>query len=179
MRTIVKHFSNPRLILVLGILLMIDLVLFSIPSLAGSQSQILAAAPDFTLPDIKGIYTPAYVYEFLAAIGPAGRHAYQMMHFTTDLALPLLYGLLLFAGICRLVSLQPGININLPLVALLPMTSDLAENFCMVTITAKYPEVHTGLTWLAQGFTLLKFSGFAICLAVIIFSIARHRKVKH
>jgi hypothetical protein len=99
-----------------------------------------------------------------------------MMHFTTDLAFPLLYGLLLFAALCRLVRQQTGVNTHLPLLALLPVVSELAENFSLVTITAQYPTFHPGLTWLAQGFTLLKFGGLLTSLTVIIILLSRSRK---
>jgi len=176
MQNIIKRFNNPRVILLLGILVLINLVLFSIPTLAGSRPQILASAPEFTVPDMRGIYSPAYVYDFLTAVGPAGRQAYQMMHFTTDLAFPLLYGLLLFAGLCRLVSRRPESDTHLPLIALLPVVSDLAENFSLVAITAKYPAFPSGLTWLAQGFTLLKFGGIFACLAIMAIVISRYKK---
>ena len=175
MQNIVKRFSNPRLLILLVILVLINLALFSVPSLSGSRPRILALAPEYTVPDMKGIYSPEYVYDFLSVIGPEGRHAYQMMHYTTDLAFPILYGLLLFASLCRLTELNPRINRHLPLIALIPSVSDLVENFSMVTITAKYPEYLPGLTRFSQGFTFLKFGGIAFCLAVIIFLSIRQK----
>jgi hypothetical protein len=151
------------------------MAMFSIPSLAGSRPRILASAPEYTVPDMKGFYTPDYVYEFLTVIGPAGRQAYQMMHFTTDLAFPFLYSLLLFAGLSLLVTQDLEVNHLLPLIALLPLVSDLAENFTMVAITASYPRFQSGLTWLGQGFTLLKFGGIIFCVVVIVFLSIKHR----
>ena len=176
MPNIIKRFNNPRITLVLGILVLVNLALFSLPALAGSRPKILASAPELAVPDMKGIYSPDYVYDFLTAIGPAGRHAFQMMHFTTDLVFPLLYGLLLFAMLCRLVSQQAGGNVHLPLLALLPVASDLAENFSLVMITAQYPAFHPRLTWLAQGFTLLKFGGLLATLTVIVILFSMSRK---
>lgn len=176
MQTIIKRFSNPRAVLILLILVMVNMALFSIPALAGSRPLILALSPNYNVPDMKGIYTPDYVYDFLTAIGPAGRQAYQMMHFTTDLAFPLLYGLLLFAELSLLVTRNPGVSRLLPLIALLPSVSDLAENFIMVAITASYPKFKPGLTWLAQGFTLLKFGGIILCVVLIATLSIRHRK---
>lgn len=178
MQNIIKRFNNPRILLLLGILVLFNLSAFSISSLAGSRPRILASAPEFAIPDMKGIYSPAYIYDFLAAIGPAGRHAYQIMHLTTDLAFPVLYGLLFFAGLCRLVSQQAGSNIYLPLITILPVVSDLTENFAMVAITAKYPAFHPGLIWFAQVFSLLKFGGLIVCLAVIILLFTRQRMGK-
>lgn len=179
MKTISKRLSNPRAIILLLILVSINLALFSIPALAGSRPRILALAPEYTVPDMKGSYSPDYVYDFLTAIGPEGRHAYQMMHFTTDLAFPILYGALLFAVLSRLVDVKSGINPNLRWIALLPFISDLAENFLMVAITAKYPDFLPGLTKIAQGFTLLKFGGLFLCVAVIIVMSIRPKNVRH
>lgn len=176
MQNTIKRFSNPRVVLLLLILVMFNMAMFSIPALAGSRSRILTSAPNYTVPDMKGIYTPDYIYDFLTSIGPAGRQAYQMMHFTTDLAFPFLYGLLLFAGLSLLVTQNSGGRRLLPLIALLPFVSDLAENFIMVAITASYPRFKPGLTWLAQGFTLLKFGGITFCVIMIILLSIRHRK---
>lgn len=176
MKNIIKRFGNPRVLLLLIILVLINLALFSIPTLAGSRPNILASAPGYAVPDMKGVYSPDYVYDFLKAVGPAGRHAYQMMHFTTDLAFPILYGLLLFSGLCRLADLNSGIHPTLPLIALMPFLSDLAENFSMVAITAKFPDFLPSLIRLAQVFTIFKFGGIFFCLAVIVILIIRQKK---
>ena len=176
MQSALTQFGKPKVILLLGILFLVNLTLFSLPTVAGSRPQILAAAPKLTVPDMKGFYSPAYVYDFLAAIGPDGRHAYQMMHFTTDLAFPLIYGSLLFAGSCRMVSLAKGNKAHLPFLAVLPVAADLAENFTLAAITASFPAYRAGLTWLAQAFTLLKFGGIAACLVVIGTLLIRRRR---
>ncbi len=177
MQKVLTQFGKPKVILLLGILFLVNLVLFSLPAVAGSRPQILAEAPKLTVPDMKGFYSPTYVYDFLAAIGPTGRHAYQMMHFTTDLAFPFIYGSLLFAGICRMVvGLAKGKKAQLPFLAVLPVAADLAENFTMVAITASFPTYRAGLTWLAQVFTLLKFGGIAACLIIIGTLLIRQRR---
>ncbi|MBG0786975.1 MAG: hypothetical protein H0S79_17910 [Anaerolineaceae bacterium] len=177
MRNIEKRFGNPRVVLLFLILVILNMAMFSIPSLAGSRPRILASAPEYTVPDMKGIYTPDYIYDLLTVIGPAGRQAYQMMHFTTDLAFPFLYGLLIFSGLSLLASRDSEVRHFLPLIALLPFVSDLAENFTMVAITASYPKFKPGLTWLAQGFTLLKFGGIIFCVVVIVILSIKHRHI--
>jgi len=179
MKKLAIRFGKPGVILVLGILLLVNLALFSLPALAGSQPRILAAAPDLSIPDMKGFYSPAYIAAFLAAIGPQGRHAYQMMHFTTDLAFPFIYGLFLFAVLCRQVNLGKSPHPALPLIALLPLAADLAENFSMVAITANFPAALSGLVWLAQAFTILKFGGIGLCVVVIAVLLVRKRPGEH
>lgn len=179
MQRALTQFGKPKVILLLGILFLVNVMLFALPAVAGSRPQILAEAPKLTVPDMKGFYSPTYVYDFLAAIGPTGRHAYQMMHLTTDLAFPFIYGSLLFAGIGRMVSLAKGNNANLPLLAVLPVAADLAENFTMAAITASFPTYRAGLTWLAQAFTLLKFGGIAACLILIGILLIRRRRSQY
>jgi hypothetical protein len=177
MQNVIQKFSNRRLITILGILLLANLLLFSLPGFPGSRSAILANAPEQKIPDMMGFYSPQEVYDFLSTIGPAGRAAYQMMHFSTDLAFPIVYGLFLFAWLCRLVI---GMDLKLqylPVLAFLASAADLAENFSMVFITNRFPEFLPGLTRLAQGFSLVKFAGIGICITIgIIFTVRNHLK---
>ncbi|MDY6873579.1 MAG: hypothetical protein SVR81_06390, partial [Chloroflexota bacterium] len=101
MAKIIEKFGQRWIVLLLSGLFLLNLLLFSLPAFPGSQPQILAAAPTRQIPDMMGIYSPEAVNDFLADIGPSGRAAYQLMHFSSDLAFPLVYGLLLFALISR------------------------------------------------------------------------------
>lgn len=168
-------FGQTKVILILGLLLVINLSLFSLPGLAGSRPKILAAAPEYMVPDMKGFYSPAYIADFLTAIGPEGRQAYQMMHFTTDLAFPLVYGLLIFAGFSRMLTVGKATRSTLPLIALVPVLADLAENFSMVAITTAYPRSMPALVWMAQAFTLIKFGGIGFCMVALVFLWLRQR----
>ncbi len=166
MQILIEKFSNRRLIIFLGILLLVNLLLFSFPNFPGSRTVILTDAPNQQIPDMMVLYSPQNVHEFLTAVGPAGRDAYQLMHFSTDLAFPLIYGLFLFAWLSRLVQ-GKGIKLQyLPLIAFIASGADLAENFSMVYLTATFPAFHPGLTRLAQVFTLVKFACIGICIIV-------------
>jgi hypothetical protein len=168
MQVLIEKFSNRRLITLLGILLLANLLLFSLPDFQGGRTSILANAPGQKIPDMVGIYSPQEVYDFLSAIGPAGREAYQMMHFSIDLAFPLIYGLFLFAWLSRLVIGKDSKLQYLPLLAFMVSGADLAENFTMVYITNRFPEMFPGLTRLAQVFSLVKFTGIVICVIIWI-----------
>jgi hypothetical protein len=157
-----------KVILPLAVLFLINLALFSLPGVPGSQPKILALAEDLQIPDMMGIYSPDDVYTFLDSVGGTGRTSYQTMHYATDLAFPLVYGALLFALLCRAID-KTGTNFRwLPFIAFLPTLADLAENFTLVTITARFPEFLPGLTHLAQVFTLFKFGGIGLCLVINI-----------
>lgn len=164
-----QKFGQRKLILVLTVLFLLNLALFSLPDVPGSTFNITAAAPDLQIPDTLGIYSPEKVHAFLQAIGPEGRAAYQWMHFTTDLAFPLVYGWLLFAILCRCVLNTSSKFQRLPFLGWLIAAVDLAENFTLVAITDRYPTFSPALTRLAQVFTIAKFAGIALSLAAIIF----------
>ena len=166
MQILIEKFSNRRLITFLGILLLVNLLLFSFPNFPGSSSVILAAAPNQNIPDLMGFYSPQAVYDFLSAVGPSGREAYQLMHFSTDLAFPLVYGLFLFAWLSRSVRGRRTKLQYLPLIAFIASGADLAENFSMVYLTATFPAFHPGLTRLAQVFSLVKFAGIGTCIFI-------------
>ena len=124
---------------------------------------------------MMGLYSPGDVYDFLESIGSAGRSAYQTMHFTTDLAFPLVYGALLFSLLCQAIQ-KTQVKVQwLPFIAFVPSVIDLAENFTFVYITARFPAFLPDLTRLAQVFTIIKFGGIFICLLVIIFLIGKKR----
>ena len=179
MQVLIEKFSNRRLIILLGILLLANLLLFSLPGFPGSRPTILANAPFQKIPDMMGIYSPQEVYDFLTAIGPAGREAYQLMHFSSDLAFPLVYGLFLFSWLSRLVVGKDPKTQYLPLIAFLASAADLAENFTMVYITDRFPSFLPGLTRLSQVFSLVKFAGIGICVGIgIILTVKNNLKKK-
>lgn len=163
------YFGTKRCILILGALLLINLALFSIPGVPGSTARITASAPDQTPPDILGIYSPEVVTTFLETIGAEGRAQYQIMHLTTDLAFPLVYGLSLFSLLSWL-TLRLNLQAQwIPWLGLLATGFDLAENFTFVFITDRYPQEFSGLTWLAQVFTIGKFAMVGISILAALY----------
>lgn len=178
MKVLIEKFSNRRLITFLGILLLANLLLFSIPGLPGSRASILASAPDQQIPDMMGIYSPKAVYDFLSAIGPSGREAYQWMHYTSDLTFPLVYGLFLFSWLCRLVVGKDSKLHYVPFIAVLASAADLAENFSMVSITDRFPVYLQGLTRLAQVFSLMKFLGIGVCGVIGLILVVNNNREK-
>lgn len=163
------YFGTKRCSLILGVLLLINLALFSIPGVPGSTARITASAPDQTPPDILGIYSPEVVTTFLETIGAEGRAQYQIMHLTTDLAFPLVYGLFLFSLLSRL-TLSLNLRVQwIPWLGLVATGFDLAENITFLFITHRYPQAFPGLIWLAQVFTLGKFAVIGISLIMALY----------
>ena len=167
--------GQTKVVLPLTIIFLINLALFSIPGFPGSSPMILSSAADLNIPDMMGIYSPEDVYHFLETIGAAGRSAYQTMHFATDLAFPLVYGALLFSALCWATHKAQIKTRWLPFIAVFPTLVDLAENFTLVTITARFPDFLPGLTRLAQVFTILKFTGISVSFIVLIILVIKKK----
>ncbi|MCB2209975.1 hypothetical protein KQH62_03670 [bacterium] len=176
MAKIVRYFGQRKVVILLGVLLVLNLLLFSLSAFPGSQPQILATAPTRQIPDMMGIYSPQAVYDFLTDIGPEGRAAYQLMHFSSDLVFPLIYGMLLFALISRRLLQRDRAPYQIALLAFVGPLFDLAENFSMVAITNSFPTAMPGLTRLAQVFTLLKFGGIGLSILTILVLAVRNTR---
>ncbi|MEA3326469.1 MAG: hypothetical protein U9R53_04070 [Chloroflexota bacterium] len=91
-----QKLGQKKLIILIGVLLLINTVFFSLPGIPGSLSKITEHAPSQDPPDVMMFYSPDEVYKFLTTIGPVGRHAFQTMHLTVDMSFPILYGLFFF-----------------------------------------------------------------------------------
>jgi len=88
MSYILQKSDQKKLIIILGVLLLINTAFFSLPVLPGSLSKITEQAPEQNPSDVMIFYSPNEVCEFLKAIGPDGRQAFQIMHLTIDLSFP-------------------------------------------------------------------------------------------
>ncbi len=168
-----REIGTKKRVVFFGILIIIVLILFNSPNSPGSLKSVSQNSPDLTIPDVWGIYTPEEIYQFLSAIGLEGRQAYQYLHLTTDLAFPVVYGLFLSGLISLLLSkLEKPCNF-LPLFSVLAAVFDLAENLLFVYITNNYPDYPTGLVWLVQVFTILKFAMLGVSIFIVLYLLSR------
>lgn len=97
MKSLVVILGQKKRVVLLGILMMVNIAMFSLPGLPANLSSVTQAAPEATIPDMRIKYSPDEVYDFLTLIRTEGRQTYQRMHLTTDLAFPLIYGFFLFS----------------------------------------------------------------------------------
>jgi hypothetical protein len=184
MKRINVKFGQRRQLIFLGALLLINLTLFYIPNVPGSIPNILQYAADsstLTIPDMKFYSDIDEIYTFLADITQEGRHAYQIMHWTTDLAFPILYALFLFSLTARNlltadVELQKKKPSNLlPFLALIPAGFDLIENFILLYITKHFPEYFGVLMSALRLFTAGKFFFLFVNLTLILYLVIKNR----
>jgi len=109
-------------------------------------------------------YNANKLYNFLTKIGAKGRHAFQMMHATTDFSFPLVYGLFFHLIIHQFSYQFSQQKSYLPFLAFLPTGFDLTENFTLIYITDRFPDDTQKIATVVPLFTFGKF----ICLAAII-----------
>lgn len=167
MKSLMITFGKKKRVVLFGLLLMVNIALFSLPGLPANLSKVTQEAPEVQIPDMQFGYSPNDVYDFLTLIGPEGRQAYRWMHLTTDLAFPIIYGLFLFSTSSFLL-VQVGMHTFLiTLFGIFAAIFDLAENFSLLFITDRYPEFFNGLANLARIFTLGKFTFMLLSFGTI------------
>lgn len=169
MKSLVMVLGQKKRVVVLGILMMLNIALFSLPGLPANNAKVIGENPDAQIPDMQLGYSIEEVYDFLTLIGPDGRQAYQLMHLTTDLAFPVVYGIFLFSIISYLL-VQTGLQqYFITLSGILAAGFDLAENFTLMYITDRFPNFFPGLVNLARIFTMAKFSFMLVSFMIIGF----------
>lgn len=167
MKSLIITFGKKKRIVLFGILLMVNIVLFSLPGMPANISKVIQKSPEVQIPDMRLGYSANELFDFLTLIGPEGRQAYQWMHLTTDLAFPIIYGLFFFSTSSYLL-VQVGMpTLFIAWFGVFAAVFDLAENFTLLFITNRYPEFLSGLANLARLFTLGKFT-FILTSFVII-----------
>ena len=157
MNQLMNYLSQRKCLIVFIILFLLNSALFFVPISPLSIMKITRNAPGIQIPDMIPFYSTEYIYTFLEEIGEQGRQLYQLVHLTSDLAFPLIYGLLFFGLISRFsIILDTSSKMYIPLLPWIAAIFDLAENFTLNYITSQFPDRLIGLTMLARVFTLMK-----------------------
>ena len=167
MKSLAIVLGQKKRVVVLGILMMVNIALFSLPGLPANIAKVIGENPDTQIPDMQPGYSVEEVYDFLTLIGPEGRQAYQLMHLTTDFAFPIVYGVFLFSIISYLL-VQAGLQqFFITWLGIFAAGFDLAENFTLMYITDRFPKFLPGLVNLARIFTMGKFSFMLVSFMII------------
>ena len=157
MKQLMNSLSQKKCLVMLILLFLINSAFFFVPISPLSTMKITGNAPGIQIPDMIPFYSTEYIYTFLEGIGDQGRQLYQLVHLTSDLAFPLIYGLLFFGLISRFsIILDTSSKMYTPFLPWIAAIFDLAENFTLNYITSQFPEQLKRLTKLAKFFTLMK-----------------------
>lgn len=105
-------------------------------------------------------YSPRAAHTQLTFFGDEGREVYKTIELTADMIYPLVYGFafaLLIAFLWKRLVPQAGWVYWLPLLPLIGMLFDYAENMAIVSLINSFPAPALGMARLAGAFTLLKW----------------------
>jgi hypothetical protein len=172
MRAFVTKYSGGKTVLaffVLANLLYLLMLFLTIP-------QVMVYARGMKLFDMMPTgYDPGYATAFLDTLGPAGRSVYLTHQLPVDLLYPLFSALaycLLMAWLFKKLNLFEKPVFYLCLLPLVAGLFDYLENFGIITMILKYPEVSPVLVSTVSGFTLIKSMLSALFFIILILAFA-------
>ncbi len=165
---------------VVALLMVLFLVLFLVvfPAVI---SRLDTLAGKIGMIDTQFSYTPAQVFEMVAAYGPEGRALYVLSTLTADLLFPFNYSLLLALLMIltyRQAFANPTWVRRLIFIPFLTAGMDLLENAGIVALLLSFPQQWVWLAQAAGLFTTLKwiFMGVSYTLVLVGFvGLARAR----
>lgn len=156
-----------RLLLVAAVSALIAVNTLNVPLMVPRIRQLAGGAP---MLDLRLGYAPREAYQFLDALGPAGRTMYLAMLWTVDLLLPLLFTLFLWTAIGK------GELRRWRWAALAAGVADCLENMAITTLLTAYPSHRNGFVWLASTFTASKFSLYLVSSLLALAGAWLHRR---
>lgn len=173
--------THHRLQYVLWIAFLLANIYTMLALMPDSLEKIRGASPNgesVTLPDKtpRG-FTSDELYYFLDKIGETGRQEYLRFHLTIDLMFPFLYGLFLALTIRILsthVTRRKLTGWLLPIVPVLALVADLAENHHLHILTQQFPDFSPLLVMRASFFNILKWNLVYISVLLIIALVAMY-----
>ena len=128
--------------------------------------------------DVKTGYTYAEAVAAMESYGERGRQVYAWSSATLDVLLPVVYVSFLAGFVYRFRPTE-----RLWRLAFLPLAAgvlDLCENFQVVLMLTRYPDVSAGQVAVASWFTLSKGYAVSLCLllAIVLAAVAAVRRVR-
>jgi hypothetical protein len=147
-------------------------VLFPAVILPAAEAQLKAYSGGFGPIDLLFGYTPAQVFEMVAAYGEEGRAFYRTLELTLDVIYPIAYTMffsaLLTAVLPRAFPHRPAAH-HLALLPLPAFLIDMAENIGIVTMLSQYPTQSETVAQISSLLTTAKWLWFgAIILTLLI-----------
>lgn len=128
-------------------------------------------AGELGVPDLRFIYYPAILQKMAAAYGESGRTSYITLHWTLDLAFPLLYTLFLVTANSWLIAKIPPLSSKIRLLNLIPLVGflgDIGENTFSSIVMARFPQPSVAAQVLSAIFTPVKWLGFIAAILLLV-----------
>ena len=143
-----------KIILILGILLIFNFILF--PTLLGNMGNIKPL-------DLKFAYTPNTAYKLIDNYSDSFRYRYILNELSLDLIYPIIYSTLLSWLIIFLFKSQ-----KLAIYPYIIMLVDYLENIGVVILLYKYPQKFIAIAWITSFFSTLKWLLIVVVVLAII-----------
>ena len=121
--------------------------------------------------DTHFFYTPEEAYSTIAALGDEGRTLYRNGLLTVDLAIPVLYTLLLALLMSWLFQRGFKPESKMQKMNVLPVgmgVFDLLENVCIVIMLSLYPARHAAVAWLSTVWTMAKLTLAGVIVLLVL-----------
>ena len=167
--TFIQHKTSWPAILFLLATTCLMMYLMNGTELFFSNPTIQEHAGGLTILDLRASFSPDDAHELFAALGPAGRQAYLILHLVPDSVFPIGYALTFaFISAWFLVRLQP-LDHRLQWLSLIPLISglaDLLENLSLVICNLAYP---VRIDWLVQFAHLMNKVKFGLLPIGLVF----------
>lgn len=172
MRAFVKKYSGGKTVLVFLIsanFLYLLMLFLTIP-------EVMVYAKGMKLFDMLPTgYNLGYATTFLDTLGPDGRRVYLTHQLPVDLLYPFFSAIaycLLMAWLFKKLNLIEKPVVYLCLIPLVAGLFDYLENFGIITMILKYPDVSTLLANTVSSFTLIKSMLSALFFIILIIAFA-------
>lgn len=161
-RLILKYASLKSFLLLLGLVLLFNFVVF--PSLYPANDQL-------ELLDTQIAYSPQKAYTILGEYTATERQTYLVAELTADLIYPILYALSLSFALFLVYK-----NERLAQFPFWIIVFDYVENFGIASILIYFPHRLPALVHIASMATSIKWILVALTVAFIIYGIVRRQK---
>jgi len=128
--------------------------------------------------DMRFSYAVEEVEALFLKLKPEGRAEYHFVERVTDIAYPIVYGILMILLITNLTTFLK-LKIWWVLFPVLTMIFDFAENATILRLLDQYPTLHTSTVRLASSFSSMKWCFVVFSVSTIIgLSILRFKRKK-
>jgi hypothetical protein len=149
------------------------LLIFTLFVLPTFNIRTAEFAGELGVPDLKFLYAPSILQTMAEAYGESGRESYINLHWTLDLAFPLLYTFFLMTStswfLAKLIPSSSKARL-LNLIPLIGFVGDIGENFFSSLFMARFPNPCAVAQVLSAIFTPIKWLGFLASILLLIFA---------
>lgn len=145
-------------------------VLFPAVLLPAAEAQLNSYSGGFGPIDLLFGYTPAQVFEMVAAYGEEGRAFYRTLELSLDILYPVAYTLFfgaLLAAVLPRAFPQNRMFHRLALLPLVVFVIDMGENLGIVTMLSQYPVQSESVAQFTSLLTSLKWVSFMALLLTL------------